>query len=437
MNAALLLALFSSPAHAWKHTGYVWTEENIPLEWYLSDKVDDSIAFSEVQPTLEQSYNNWIDVATCAQLGESYQGLREGYDGGAKSDGLITFQMADDTLPSEALGVTTSFTSGELAYTFEGQAYYYFYDADIGFNPDYRWATSEQIEQGNCSDQDSLESVATHEIGHMWGLGHSCDKEDVEAAECEDSDLRAATMFWQTGPCNLDQASIETDDLDGINALYGPYCTFSASDDSIRYGGTPLTVCFDVTCTEDPQNVEWDFGDGQTPPSLEPCHTYEDKGQFSVSMTTTGAASECGEWSNTKRERAYVLVCAEPEPAEGFDGLFTFEHYDGLIYQMVNQTDTSVYGCVDRIEWDVFKGDQLVNSVSAWSPKIEFPSEGTYKVVLNVGGPGGVSAASLEIDAVDKPGEGTKACSTVPVGTGLLGLFLGLGAVALRRRDDD
>ena len=53
----------------------------------------------------------------------------------------------------------------------------------------------------------------------------------------------------------------------------------------------------------------------------------------------------------------------------------------------------------------IFKGEEKLRSVSAWSPKIDLSEdvekhgEGDYKIVLNLGGPGGVSAATLNITA--------------------------------------
>ena len=102
-----------------------------------------------------------------------------------------------------------------------------------------------------------------------------------------------------------------------------------------------------------------------------------------------------------------------------------------LIYQMVNQADTSVYGCIDSVTWDVYKGSDLINSVNAWSPKLQFPSAGTYKVVLTVSGPGGESSEELSIDVEEIVDGG---CAIVPVSAGLVGLLVGLGA-AVRRRE--
>jgi hypothetical protein len=88
--------------------------------------------------------------------------------------------------------------------------------------------------------------------------------------------------------------------------------------------------------------------------------------------------------------------------------------------------------------WEVYKGGSVsgepVQTLSAWSPKIEFTEEGTYTVVLNVGGPGGISAGELTIEVEDKRGDVSRGCSAVPATAGLLGIFIGLGAAVRRRR---
>lgn len=430
MNALLILALASPDAHAWNHTGWVWDREAFPLEWWSSDYVEDSLTEEYQIEVLETSWNNWVTDAPCARLGSEYQGVREGWHQGATTDGIITFIYDDpsDEVGAGVLGVTFTLPSNETAFSLSGQSYLYAYDSDIVYNDEISWETTEDIENGQCSGGTSIEGVSTHEIGHLWGMGHSCEQNDA----CPDPDERYASMYWAGGSCDATQSVLKDDDIEGINALYGPFCSFEAVRGAERFGGAPLEVCFEIDCNEAISDIEWDFGDSTTSIEQNPCHTYEDKGQFNVSLTITGEGEECGTWEYTQREQAYVLVCGDPEPSEGFGGLFTYEPLDGFIYQMVNQTDTSVYGCVDQIVWEVYDGDELIQSVSAWSPKIEFPGEGNYKVLMNVGGPGGVSAAELSIDVTEQ----TTGCVTAPAGFGLAGLLVSFGAALRRRRED-
>ncbi len=438
MNVILLMSMLSPQAQAWNHTGWVWDREDFPKEWYMSDYIEDSLDEDYQLQVIDDSWTNWVEDAPCARLEASYMGVREGYHQGATNDGITTFSWddPDSTIGTGTLAVTYTIPGSEVAFSLSGQSYVYAYDSDIVYNDELTWETTEDIASGQCSGGYSTEAVTTHEIGHLWGMAHSCEQNDV----CNDPDERYANMYWSVGPCDNYQKDLKDDDIDGINALYGPFCSFEAVEGEERYGGAPLEVCFEVECTEAISDIEWDFGDGGSSTELEPCHTFEDRGQFNVSMTITGEGEECGTWDHTQREQAYVLVCGDPEPTEGFGGLFTYEPVDGLVYQMINQTDTSVYGCIDQIAWEIYKGGELVETVKAWSPKLDFGNEdwggeGSYTVLLNVGGPGGVSAAELTIDAV----EASEGCSTAkgaPAGAGLAGLLIGLGAALRRRRED-
>jgi len=60
---------------------------------------------------------------------------------------------------------------------------------------------------GNVSSGIDLQGVACHEIGHSLGLGHS--------------EVGNATMFFAISGTGVGQRSIEQDDINGINSIYG------------------------------------------------------------------------------------------------------------------------------------------------------------------------------------------------------------------------
>jgi hypothetical protein len=440
MISALLLPLLASqPAHAWRHTGWAWDRDLFPMEWYLGDVSEDSLPEDIlVNPEiLEAAWAHWEVEAPCATLSTIYMGVREGNRTGKDDDDVNTIYFDDPagTAGSGILGVTYTTPTSDVAFTLSGDTYVYAKDSDIVFNDNIDWASNEDI-ANNCAQEYALEAVATHEIGHLWGLGHSCEEGEL----CPELDKRSATMYWSIGPCSTYQSVLKSDDIAGITALYGPYASFYS--DSKRSGGAPLEVCFEIEMDDEGEGfeIEWDFGDdGDDSTSTETttpvCHTYTEAGQFSVKMTVTGTQDECGEWNHQQRELAFVTVCNTPKPAEGFDGLFTYESGEDFTYQMVNQVDTSVYGCIEQIRWDVFKGDseEPMKSVSAWSPKIDFEEAGDYRVVLYVGAPGDLVAADeLLVKVKEIGGAG---CASAPASSGIFGLLIGLAGLLVRRQD--
>ncbi len=360
--------------------------------------------------------------AECAAHTFEYMGLITDNAGtSADNRSVVYFDDPDDDLGATINGVTYPRTNSTVIKEQDGKTYYELYDSDIIFNDTRTWGMDYDIKQSCSGDVYSIQSTATHEVGHGLGMGHSCD----DGESCRDTSLANATMYWSGGPCDTSRASINEDDIAGMTALYGPFATFST--DSALFGGVPLTVDFHVESDDVITSTTWRFGDGESSDEFEPSHTYNTEGQFTVTVEFEGTSDTCGIWDSQYRQLAYTLVCEPPKPE------FSYEAVSDLEYQLVNVTPVTTYGCIDDLHWTIYKGDTEVETFSAWSPKVDFPETGSYRVVLEIGGPGGSSAAELEFE-VD--GKGPKGCSSTPGGAplGLAGLALALGAV-LRRRD--
>jgi uncharacterized protein (TIGR03382 family) len=197
---------------------------------------------------------------------------------------------------------------------------------------------------------------------------------------------------------------------------------------TIAIGVVPFDLkCeLDYTLLDEVTDVEWVWGDGNTSNGTRVEHEYTTSGNFNVRMCATlerddGTSRPC------VSRNGYVRACAVPTPE------FTAEAVEGLQWRLVNLTDVSTYGCISNIQWDIFdESGELVDSVQSWEPVVEFPSTGTYEVVLNVGGLAGTGAASLTLDV--KRGLGCDATTAGASSLGGLGMLLGLVALARRRR---
>ena len=68
-------------------------------------------------------------------------------------------------------------------------------------------------------------------------------------------------------------------------------------------GIVPLTVDFTDLSTESPTSWAWDFGDGGSSTAQHPSHTYTHAGDYTVSLTVSGAAG-----SDVHTEAGYIHV---------------------------------------------------------------------------------------------------------------------------------
>ena len=93
-------------------------------------------------------------------------------------------------------------------------------DADIAFNLSYNYTTPAQ---GSCSSEIYLDSVLSHEVGHVIGLAHS--------------NTSSALMYASVAYCS--DKVIASDDINGRNALYN--CTLVEGGGGCKAAGQTCT----------------------------------------------------------------------------------------------------------------------------------------------------------------------------------------------------
>ncbi len=78
------------------------------------------------------------------------------------------------------------------------------YDADVYTNTRYSFTSSR--ENDGCSGEYDIDGIMVHEVGHVIGIGHS--------------DVAGATMYPSVSSCNINNRTLESDDLAAKNDLY-------------------------------------------------------------------------------------------------------------------------------------------------------------------------------------------------------------------------
>ncbi len=457
-------------ALAWKHIDpnpYVWSAEDFPLDYFVDEVCEETVPQEYCATVVAECYDSWKAIP-CVEYdfrfadfynngpycehGNDHAGCtagecadprneacpgQNGFDN-QNSRNEFSFNDPADELEEGVLAATLTFRFGN-EFTLDGTVYARAIDSDIMFNDLVDFGTHEEISSGQCNNQSNMRSVMVHEIGHSLGLGHSCD----EFEPCTDQDLLGAVMYWTSGACET-LVEPQKDDIEGITPLYGPSARFACSH-QINEDQAKGVVPLDLNCVVESEGflnevteANWSFGDGNAAEGMQVTNTYGEPGNYTIEVAVHGERDECGEsgWNSTFRKVGFVTVCDEPIPE------FSVEHFDGLKYQMTNRTDVSVFGCISDIQWEVYKGKSVsgepIEVLKAWEPLIEFPNEGDYTVIVNVGGIGGTGAASIVVEAKDQRGQ-NRGCDSVG-SAGAFGsagfVIVGLGLLGLRRRED-
>ena len=228
--AALVL---SAPAlHAYLKLGVRVGESVVTLRWaqqpiryFVTSRDDDFVSADQLRQAVERAFGRWHDVAS-ANTSSQFEGFTSAspfVDDGTFVVGFLSFDNRPDL--ENTLGATT-FEQNEAT----GQVV----AADIFFNAGFNWSAS----TGSLPGRFDLESIGVHEIGHLYGLGHSAigETEIVNGGTSNEGRRvlgKRAVMFPIAYPSgNLEDRTPEADDIAGISDLY-PASGFSSESGAI------------------------------------------------------------------------------------------------------------------------------------------------------------------------------------------------------------
>jgi len=208
-----------------------WGDDSLPIPYWVNVRPPDEFTLNDTVAAIQASFNTWESVDSAD--------LRFNYSGTTTAEPFVFFDFINtlgfvtdpDLEGSGILGATNW-----IFYTFTGEIA----EADIFFNNYYPWSIDPNGEDGHYDFQ----SVATHEIGHFLGLGHS------STGVMETAGLRrslvdgSAIMFPFAYPAGSTVGRTPVaDDIAGISALY-PTGGFTAATGTVSgqvtKGGQPI-----------------------------------------------------------------------------------------------------------------------------------------------------------------------------------------------------
>jgi len=406
-----------------------------PIFWQLGDVVPNGLSSTDESAELfTAAYQSWSDVP-CSPIAADFGGLADnnqmGFGNTTRT--VISFDgNGKDALGSGPLAAAVTHANENQIVTRNGYTFFKTTAGNIIFNEGLRFGNPDDVTDPGCFGTYDILGIGTHEIGHTLGMGHSC--EDGEA--CPDPLLRNATMYWAVSSCSDTQQVPGPDDWACINAMYGVGVDYEIEgvDGEDLVGPAPLTAAMEVP--EDFQSnvveYEWNFGDGSphvTTQTADPVeHTWEEEGQYTVTLTITGQDDECGGgYEAQQRKVGVVLACDAPQPS------FDFTNEGDFTVKIVNTSDLGAFGCITDFLW-ILDGDEA-GALQTYEPTWTFDDNAPHTVTLRASGPGGTADVSVDIQVTKRSDAGCNAsiAGVQPVG-GLALLFGLLGVVGIRRR---
>jgi hypothetical protein len=248
MKRALALFLVVTQchvAHAYTKFGSETSDgRRVTLKWpqtpryFVTAAEVSGVSAGDFQAAIARAFARWeaVPTATVAYQFGGVTASQPGDDDGTSALGFVSHPEMDRVLASTSLLVDD--TTGALI------------ESDIFFNAVFPWSVAAAGETGKVD----LESIATHEIGHFSGLGHSALGETTVAGSGRQVDSAEAVMFpiaYARG--SIAGRTLKADDIAGISDLY-PTPDFAANLGSISGrvtdGGKPSfgahVVAFDL-----------------------------------------------------------------------------------------------------------------------------------------------------------------------------------------------
>lgn len=218
------VALSSEPAAAYLKLGtrvgtgtmnLRW--EEFPIRYFVTDAAATGVSATQLRDVANRAFSTWTVVDT-ASVSVEFAGMtaaRPNDDDGMTVIGFVNRPDQDRTLGATSFLVDT--LSGEIV------------EAEIYLNSFFSWS----VAPGGEANRFDVESIVLHEIGHLFGLGHSA----IGETELRSGGRRVLAAEAVMFPVAFSAGSIvgrtlRADDIAGISDIY-PSSTYRRERGSI------------------------------------------------------------------------------------------------------------------------------------------------------------------------------------------------------------
>jgi hypothetical protein len=184
-TVAMGAVFLSTDSSAYVMNGPTWNSSVVP---YYLNPANLDLAAPSVEVAVRYGADTW-HLQSGAGLRFSFAGQSSQTNTTYDGVNLVVFRNASN---GSAIATAYWWSSGSRII-----------DADIVF-----WDGAFRFFAGTsgCSGGFYIEDIAAHEFGHALGLGHSASTN--------------ATMYFSTSSCNMNNRTLDADDIAGVRALY-------------------------------------------------------------------------------------------------------------------------------------------------------------------------------------------------------------------------